>query len=418
MNVKLIEKYFTILDLIRIFGGSIRHEYLQTIIIKTKYDKRETKSSCSKLFSKLKKEGILNESTDFDGKKRFYLNKPVWAFLRGVEPSKTSSVADDKAARIKSNFKACYFIENYIYKYKFLSLEDHYYLVIYNRGNLFCDLKDDNFLRLIEEVESLLKEQSFNLFFYEYLERNSLHKKQLECLKKGPSARKEMLKAKNNGVDVYEEFNGTPIPRKIVIQDKTKTKQEVITLERLKKNGVYLENVALTDAIVEQFYASSVNLKIGGRTDFQTKFENLDTQQLTLKFVYFCSSPNLKTSKMKSIYEMIQSYANLFDFKDIITPTKQKAEILYKDLLNKHGERGVPKIMSEIPFDSPQIVKVKVEIDVIFMNKVNYKRSIKKILKHKDLKSITNPINYTTSYDFIINFKHYEFYSMNEHDPT
>ena len=117
MNEKVLVEHKLLIRMIFLFfEGSIRYEYLSDIVLKTKYKDINSATSFSRLVTKLKKAKILNEMTDFDSKKRLYLNKPALAYLKGVETNKVSAVSIKTSTCIKSNFKACYFIENYIDK--------------------------------------------------------------------------------------------------------------------------------------------------------------------------------------------------------------------------------------------------------------------------------------------------------------
>ena len=98
----------------RLFDGSIRYEDLSEIILKTNYNNIKSTSAVSRFFSKLKAAKILTEIKDFDGKKRFFLTKPALAYLRKKDYKKISSVSKKTSTLIQSNFKARYFIENYV----------------------------------------------------------------------------------------------------------------------------------------------------------------------------------------------------------------------------------------------------------------------------------------------------------------
>ena len=421
MNKKLLLEHYALLSLIFTLDGSIRHEYLSKIILDTNYNDIKSKSACSRLFTKLKKAKILNEMIDYDHKKRFYLNKPAFAYLKGVDATKTSAVSTKTTTLVKSNFKACYFIENYLNKYKNLGLEKMVDLASKSIGNLF-NMHDETALnRIAKAFDHSLTEDAMDKIYHEYNSELSSREKQLESLKLGPEARKKKAKLKANNVDVDEEFYGDPVPGEVTPQKtkKEKQKQKVVSLKNLKQNNVYLSDIEMKDVKVKTALSYSVSSKQRGTTRFSTQFNNLQTKQVTLKFVYFCSAKELKTSKMLSLYDDVKSYANSLQVNDVVMETVIKFVKKNQELLSRYDSNALSHIFSEkIPFGSHQVVKIVTELDVIFINEINYKRSIKKLAKHKNLKDEINPVNYTVSHDSRIRFRHYDFYPTNEHDPN
>ena len=418
MDKKILKEHQVLIFMIyELFEGSIRHEDLSDIILKTKYNDINSKTARSRLFTKLKKAKILNEMTDFDFKKRFYLNKPVLAYLKGVPSTKTSSVSRKASTFIKSNFKARYFIENYVDKYEGLDLKQLYELASKSCGNLL-NSNDKYILNCICKVfDNSLTDDAMKTIIAENDAERLSRKKQLQSLKVGPVARVEQAKLKAENIDVYEEHYGDPVPQAVVSKKDKKSKQKVISLKKLKQNNVYLSDVFMDDIELDITYDRSATLKNKSTLDYSAKFKHLQTRQVTLKFVYFCPAREIKTSKMKSIYEDVQNYTNLLTVKDVITPIIVKKIDMNRDKLDFIDSKTLSEVMSDTIFDSPQVVKVVAELDVIFMNKINYKRVIKRILKHKELKDRINLLSHTPSNDYKISFRHYNFYAMNEHDP-
>ena len=418
MDKKILAEHKVLIFMIyELFEGSIRHEDLSDIILKTKYNDINSKTARSRLFTKLKKAKILNEMTDFDFKKRFYLNKPVVAYLKGVPTIKTSSVSLKTSILIKSNFKARYFIEYYVSKNNDLDLEQIVDLALKSKGNLLNSNDKSLLNRICKAFDNSLTDDAMKRIINEHDTEQSVRKKQLQSLKKGPTVRKEQAKLKAENIDVYEEYFGDPIPEAVTPKKNKKEKQKVISLQNLKRNNVYLSDIYMEDIQLEQAYSSSISDKSIGRTDYSANFNNLKTKQVTLKFVYFCSAKELKTSKMLSLYNDVKAYTDNLTVKDIVTPRVVEFVDANRDRLIRYDSKILGRILSTIEFDSHQVVKVVAELDVIFMNEINYKRVIKKLVKHKELKDQINLTSYKPSNDYKINFRHYNFYSMNEHDP-
>lgn len=419
MNKKLLLEHYALLFLILTLDGSIRREHLAKIIMDTNYNDIKKESSCTRLFTKLKKAKILNEMIDHDYKKRFYLNKPAYAYLKGVDATKTSAVSTKTTILVKSNFKACYFIENYLNKYKDLGLEKMVDLASKSTGNLF-NMHDESALnRIAKAFNYSLTEDAMNKICHEYDLELISREKQLESLKLGPEARKKKAKLKADNVDVNKEFFGEPVPCEVIPKQIKKEKQKVVSLKNLKQNNVYLSDIEMKDIRVDTTYSYSVSSSDRSVTRFNTKFNNLQTKQVTLKFVYFCSSKELKTSKMLSVYDDVRGYATNFAVENVLTKTLVKFTNANQGWLIKYDSNSLSRIFSkEVHFNSPQIVKIVTELDVIFINEINYKRSIKKLAKHKNLKDEINPVDYFVSHDSRIRFRHYDFYPTNEHDPN
>lgn len=418
MDKKILAEHQVLIFMIyELFESSIRHEYLSDIVLKTKYKDINSKSAFSRLVTKLKKAKILNEKTECDFKKRLYLNKPVLAYLKGVQTTKTSSVSLKTSTLIKSNFKARYFIEKYVEKHDDLDLKQIVELASKSCGNLLS-LNDKHLLnRICKVFDNSLTEDAMERIINENDTERSVRKKQLQSLKAGPIARKEQAKLKADGKDVYEEFSGDPVLQPVSPKKNKKEKQKVISLQNLKKNNVYLSDIVIKDIDVKQPYYYSVSDKYRGRTDFYTHFDNLQTKQITLKFVHFCSAKELKTSKMLSLYNDVKAYTDSLTVKDVVTKRVVEFVNANRSRLIHYDSKTLSRILSTIEFDSHQVVKIVAELDVIFMNEINYKRVIKKLVKHKELKDQINLTSYKPSNDYKINFRYYNFYSMNEHDP-
>lgn len=416
-NKVLSEHKLLIFMIYELFEGSIRYEYLLDIILKTKYNNINSQSACSRFFTTLKKAEILKEMTDFDYNKRFYLNKPVLAYFKGVPSTKTSSVSRKASTLIKSNFKVRYFIENYVDKYDSLDLRHLYELASKSCGNLLNSNDKYMLNRICKVFDTNLTDNALHSILTEDEDKRKNHKKQLQSLKKGPVARVEQAKLKNENIDVYEEYYGDPITKEVSLKKNKTSKKKVVSLQNLKSNNVYLSDVIMEDIQINMPYVSSVKLKDSSSLRYATRFENLQTKQVTLKFVYFCSAREVKTSKIKSIYESVQDYASKFEVKDVVTPTVFKILKHNVDQLDKIDSKTLSKSLSNIAFSEPQIVKIIVDLDIIFINEINYKRVIKKLLKDKLLTDYLNPIDYKVSQDYRISFRHYDFYNMNEHDP-
>lgn len=120
---------------------------------------------------------------------------------------------------------------------------------------------------------------------------------------------------------------------------------------------------------------------------------------------------------MLSIYQDVKTYTDSLTVEDVVTPRVVEFVNDNRDRLIRYDSKILGRILSTIEFDSHQVVKVVADLEVIFMNEINYKRVIKKFVKHKELKNQINPTSHTPSCDYKISFKHYNFYSMNEHDP-
>lgn len=399
------------------FEGSIRYEYLLDIVLKTKYNEIKSKSAFSRLITKLKKAKILKEKTDHDFKKRLYLNKPTLAYLKGVKTKDTSSVSLKTSTLIKSNFKVCYFIENYVDKNKNLNLESLVDLASKARGNLLNS--DDKSLlnKILRVFDNSLTDEAFDRIVAEYNTERLISKKQIQSLKLGPNSRKTKAQQKADNIDVGEEFDGSPIV-KPVESKKDKSEKKVISLKNLKKNNVYLADIFMKDLAVTSPYSSSIKKADGGVQRYATNFNFLETKQVTLKFVYFCSAKDLKTSKIRSLYDDIKTYTDSLTVKDIVTTTVASYIKANHNRLIKYDSRALSVVLGAIQFNSHQVIKVVAELDVIFMNEINYNRAMKRISKHKELTNQITPVSHFCSSDYKINFRHYNFYSMNEHDPT
>lgn len=419
MNEKVLVEHKLLIRMIFLFfEGSIRYEYLSDIVLKTKYKDVNSATSFSRLVTKLKKAKILNEMTDFDSKKRLYLNKPALAYLKGVETNKVSAVSIKTSTCIKSNFKACYFIENYIDKNTSnLSLLDLAKQSSKTSVNLFNKKDEQALNRIYHAFQKSLTDDAIKSLNSEKNAKSLMRKKQLENLKLGPATRKKQAEMKADNLDVYEEFYGTPIPKNVVSKGDKKAKQKNISLDNLKKNNVYLSDICIEDIEVKNNYISSVTKEDKTRIDYSAKFNNLTTKQVTLKFVYFCSAKEVKTSKVLSIYNDVKTYTDNLKVKDIVTKNVIQFVNLNRDKLSCFNSHDLSRIISNIKFDSHQVVKVVAELEVIFMNKINYERVIKKIKKHKSLKDQTTPLSYAPTTDYKISFRYYDFYAMNEHDP-
>lgn len=418
MDKKVLEAHKVLIYMIHeLLEGSIRYEYLLDIVLKTKYNRIKSKAAFSRLITKLKKANILKEKTDYDFKKRLYLNKPIVAIFKGVKTKDTSAVSLKASTRIKSNFKARYFIENYVDTNENLSLESLVDLALKSKGNLFNSNEKKVLNRLLKAFDNSLTDEAFKRILAEYDTQQSVFKKQLQALKQGPEMRKYKAKQKANNIDVGEEYDGDPIPKPITTKRGEGEEQKVVSLQRLKKNNVYLADIFMKDLAVTSPYSSSIKKADGGAQRYATNFNFLETKQVTLKFVYFCSTKDLKTSKIRSLYDDVKTYADSLTVKDIVTTTVASYIKANHNRLIKYDSRALSIVLGAIQFNSQQVVKVVAELDVIFMNEINFNRSMKRISKHKELTSQITPVSHDCSSDYKIKFRHYNFYPMNEHDP-
>lgn len=418
MDKKVLETHKVLVYMIyELFEGSIRHEDLSIVILKTRYFNIKSESARTRLFTKLKKANILKEKTDCDFKKRFYLNKPVVAYLKGVKSKDTSAVSLKTSTLIKSNFKARYFIENYVEKNENLSLETLVDLALKSKGNLFNSNEKKLLNRLCKVFENSLTDEAFKRVLSEYDTQKLMSKKQLQELKKGPEVRKKKAALKRNNIDVSEEHDGDPIPKPVTVKKSKREREKSVSLNRLKQNNVYLSDIYTEDIEIKHPYRSSISVQGAGRRDYGTNFKFLETKQVTLKFVYFCSAKDLKTSKIRSLYDDVKTYADSLNVKDIVTPTVVAFCEANRAQLLKYDSKALSQIFSNIKFNSHQVVKVVAELEVIFMNEINYKRSMKRLSKHKELTDQITPVSHDCSSDYKIKFRHYNFYPMNEHDP-
>lgn len=417
MDTEILKQHKAIMIMIyRFFDGSIRYEYLLDIILKTNYNNIKSVAAASRFFSTLKQAKILRELRDFDSKKRFYLNKSVIGYLKKVDYKQVSSVSKKTNTLILSNFKAIYFIEEYVDKNSNLSLPELIRQAGNGPGNLF------NPKEALDRIIKAFGEENLHHFALRNIEKEKKlleikKQKQYESLKLGPEVRKKQaqLKQHNSDFDPYEEYFGDPILGDAVSkQEKTK----VITLDSLKCNKVFLSDIIIEDIEVARPYTSSMETANKRTINYQTKFKHLTTKQVILKFVHFCSSIDTKVSKINTIYQDVQNYSGNFQAKNNLYYLLKDVEALNKHKFNHLTSQDLSQNLHELDFNLTQIVSVVVELDVIFMNKVNYDRVYKKLTNHKELTNQIQPVNYDPSTSYKINFRHYDIYPMNEHSPS
>lgn len=406
----------------RLFEGSIRYEDLSEIILKTNYNNIKSTSAVSRFFSKLKAAKILTEIKDFDGKKRFFLTKPALAYLRKKDYKKISSVSKKTSTLIQSNFKARYFIENYVdLNETNVPLEELILKAWNSNGNVFNSDTNRTLDQIVKVIgESNLKDETSDFIKEEKEWMEIKTQKQKESLKLGPKIRKKIADDKKSGLDPYEEFNGIPTFLEIVPKQKKKEGEKRLSLDQLKQNKVYLSDVVVSDVKIPIPYTSSITRENGdkGRVDYSTHFQHLQTQQITFKFVHFCSSIDIKTSRLNTLYKEVVTYSDNFKIKNDILKIVQKFVAHNQHVLERMDSSRLSKVMSNIKFTNPQLIHVVIEFDVIFMNEINFNRVKSKISKSKDLKNNLNNIGYFPNFSTKINFRHYNIYPMNEHSPT
>lgn len=413
MNEEFLNQHRIIVQMILIlFEGSIRYEDLLEIIIKTGYNNVKSPSAASRFFSEFRKGGIFNELTDKDRKKRFRINKPVIAYLKKVDAKKVSSVSVKMETLVRSNFKVRYFIEKYIdHNPNQLTLEKIVANACNHEGNLFNPRDEEVTSRIVKKIgHSSLTDSTITFLKEEEMDMKKKKENQLKNLKLGPEKRKELALLKEQGVDVGEEYNGKPKGKEVKSKKSKKTREKKNSLERLKKNDIYLSEILIEDVAIPINYSSWFEDKY-----FCDKFDNLNTKKVTLKFVHFCSAVDVKTSRIINLYNLVKDYSNAIKTVNVVEGAMRFIRTTQSDIVKQMSESQLHNSIKTLKFKADHIAQIEVELDVIFINKINYNKAIKRLKTEKELTSQSVNPSYEPRTIYKINFRHYDIYTMNEH---